>query len=119
MSLDIEGVTVVADVANAHYGGGDVPDEVCHPDTGEVMGKTRYKRLDGWRGYWEVDAMPGWRKVGDGCHCGSYSDAPHGTSTAECEAELRELAKKYGEIVLVLCGGSNVFAMQYDVLARA
>ncbi len=116
--MNIEGVTVIPDVAEAHYGGGDVPDVVVHPETDEPIGKPSYKRTDAWRGYWEVQAMPGWKKVGEGCHCGSYPDAPSGTSTRECEAELRELVEEHGEIVLVLCGGSNVFAMQYDVFAR-
>lgn len=116
--MNLKGITVISTVADAHYGGGEVPDMVTHPKTGEEIGKTEYKRLDGWRGYWEVRAMPGWRNVGGGCHCGDSPDVPSGTSTKECEAEVSGLAKEHGEVVVVLCGGSNVCALQYDVLAR-
>jgi hypothetical protein len=113
-----ENVTVISDVADSHYGGEDVPDVVLHPETEEEIAKTRYHRTDGWRGYWETDALPGWKRVGEGCHCGGYSDAPSGTSTKEVVAEIEKLAEEHEEIVLILCGGSNVFAMQYDVYAR-
>lgn len=112
-------VTVISDVADAHFGGGEVPAEVVLKETGEVIAKTNYHRTDGWRGYWEVVPVEGWQKIGEGCNCGDWDDAPHGTSNAECEAQIVELANANEEVVVVLCGGSNVFAMQYDVLGRA
>ena len=114
----MDGVTVVSTVSDAHFGGEDVPDEVEHPETGEVIGRTRYHQTDGWRGYWVVDAADGWKKVGEGCNCGDWDDTPPGTSNAECEAQVRALADEHGEVVVVTCGGSNLFAMQYDVFSR-
>jgi hypothetical protein len=113
------GVTVIPDVANAHYAGEDVPDEVYHPETGEHVAHVGYHHTDGWRGYYEAEPVDGWRKVGEGVNCGSWDDTPPGTSDEECQRQVEELAEEYGEVVLVLCGGSNVFALQYDVLARA
>jgi hypothetical protein len=115
----MEGVTVVADVANAHFGGEDVPEVIEHPDTSEEIARISWHSTDAWRGYYEAEPLDGWAKVGDGCNCGDWDDAPPGTSNDECEAQLRELAEKHGEVVVVVCGGSNLFAMQYDVLARS
>jgi predicted SpoU family rRNA methylase len=115
----IEGITICTTVSDAHYGGEEVPDVVLHPETEEEMAKTVYKRTDAWRGYWEVEPLAGWKKVGEGTACGGWNDAPSGTSNREVEAKLKELVKEHREIVMVTCGGSNVFAMQYDVLARA
>lgn len=117
--MNITGVIVIPDVANAHYGGEDVPDTVEHPDTGETVAVIGYHRTDGWRGFYEAEPADGWRKVGEGCNCGGWDDTPPGTSNNECEAQIRELADEHGEVVVVVCGGSNVFALQYDVLARA
>jgi hypothetical protein len=117
--VNIDGVTVIADVANAHYAGDDVPETVEHPDTGETVAHIGYHSTDAWRGYYEAQAAPGWKVVDGGCNCGDWDDAPPGTSNAECEAQIRALAEEHGEIVVVICGGSNVFAVQYDVLARA
>ena len=47
--MDIDGVTIVADVANAHYGGEEVPEVVLHPETGEEIASIGYVALDGWR----------------------------------------------------------------------
>jgi hypothetical protein len=116
--VKIDGVTVISEVADAHYGGEDVPDEVTHPETGEVVATTRYHSTDAWRGYWEVDPAEGWKKVGEGCNCGDWGDTPPGTSNAECEAQIRELVAEHGEVTVVLCGGSNLFALQFDCLAR-
>lgn len=118
-ATEIEGVTVIPDVANAHYGGEEVPEQVEHPETGEVIATIGYVRTDGWRGYLEATPVDGWQKVGDGCACGGWDDAPPGTSDREVYADLEKYAEEYGEIVVILCGGSNVFAMQFDVLARA
>lgn len=112
------GVTVIGDVAEAHYGGEDVPETVSHPETGEEIARVEYVQTDGWRGYYEAKPADGWRKVGEGVNCGSWSDTPPGTSNEECEAQIAALAEEYGDVVVVLGGGSNVFAMQYDVLAR-
>lgn len=115
----IAGVTVIADVANAHYAGDEVPEQVVHPETGETVARVGYHSTDAWRGYYEAEPVEGWVKVGGGCNCGDWGDTPPGRSNAECEAEIEALAARHGEVVVVLCGGSNVFAMQYDVLARA
>jgi len=116
----MQGVTVVNDVAEAHYGGSeDVPERVSHPDTGEVIATVAWESSGGYRGWYTATPVDGWVKVGEGCNCGSWDDAPPGTSDEECAAEVEALAAEHGEVVLVLCGGSNVFAMQYDVLARA
>lgn len=112
-------VTVCTDVSDAHFSGEEVPDVVCHPQTGEEMCTTRYVSLDGWgRGYWTVDPLPGWQKVGEGCNVGDWDDAPPGMSDTESKNAINQMGEKYGEVVLVTCGGSNLFAMQYDVLAR-
>lgn len=116
--MNIENVTVIAEVADAHYGGEDVPEAVTHPETGEVVGKPVYRSTDAWRGYWEIEPADGWEKIGGGVNCGYWDDTPPGTSTAECEAEIRALAADHEDVLVVLGGGSNVFAMQYDVLAR-
>ena len=112
------GITVIPDVANAHYGCEDVPEEIFHPETGEKVATIAWHDSGGYRGWYEATPVEGWVKVGDGCNCGSWEDTPPGTSDAECQAEVEALAEKHGEVVLVLCGGSNVMAMQYDVLAR-
>jgi len=115
----MQGVTVISDVASAHYNGGHVPTYV-RDATGERIARTRYVHTDAWRGYWTVEPVKchHWRKVGDGCNCGTWEDAPPGTSDAECQEHLAELVAEYGEVVVVLCGGSNLFAMPYDVLAK-
>lgn len=112
-------IIVINDVAEAHYGGDETPEEVTHPETGEVIATIAWHSSDAWRGYNEATPVDGWVKVGEGCNCGSWEDTPPGTSDSECEAQIRELAEKHGEVYVVLCGGSNVMAMQYDVLARA
>jgi hypothetical protein len=114
----MNGVTVIPDVANAHYGCEEVPEQVEHPDTGETIATIAWHSSDAWRGWYEATPVDGWEKVGEGCNCGSWDDTPPGTSDAECQAEIEKLAAEHGEVVLVLCGGSNVMAMQYDVLAR-
>lgn len=111
-------VTVIAEAAEAHWSGEDVPEEVTHPDTGEVVATMGYVSTDAWRGYWEATAADGWRKVGEGTNCGSWDDAPTGTSNAEVEAKIARLQAEYGEIVVVLGGSSNVFSQPYDVFAR-
>lgn len=115
----IEGATVISDIADAHYGDGDMPDVIEHPDTGESIATVSYHKTDAWRGYWEADPVEGWRKVGSGCNCGDWGDTPPGTSNDECEAQISGLVDEFGDVVVLLCGGSNVFAMQYDVLARS
>lgn len=115
----LEGVTVIPDVVNAFYSSVDVPETVEHPETGETVATIAWHSTDAWRGYYEATPVDGWKKVGEGCNCGDWDDTPPGTSNAECEAEIRELVAEHGNVVLVLCGGSNVFAMQYDILARA
>lgn len=114
----MEGLTVIPDIANAYYSGEEIPEIVVHPDTEEEIGRVGYVHTDAWRGYNEVTPLEGWLKVGEGCNCGDWGDTPPGTSNDECEAQINELIAEYSEVVLILCGGSNVFAMQYDVLAR-
>jgi hypothetical protein len=113
------GVLVASDAIDAHYNGEDAPEFVLHPETGEAIASVGWHSIDAWRGYFEAEPLPGWNKVGEGCNCGDWDDTPPGTSNSECEAQIRELADEYDEVIVVLCGGSNVFAMQYDVLARA
>lgn len=117
--LTIAGMTVIADVPNAFYGEDDVPETVEHPDTGETVAHIGWHRTDAWRGYYEATAADGWTKIGDGCSCGSWGDAPSGTSDDEVEAQLRALAEEHGDIVVVLGGSSNLFSMPFDVFARA
>jgi hypothetical protein len=113
-----KGITVIADVANAHYAGEEVPETIEHPKTGEVIATMRYVSTDAWRGYWEAVPADGWQKVGEGSNCGSWDDAPPGTSDDEVEAKIRGLAKEYGDVVVIPGGSSNVFSMTFDVLAR-
>lgn len=117
-ALEIDGVTIVADIADAHFSGEEVPETVEHPETGETIARIGWHRTDAWRGYHEATPADGWRVVGQGTSCGSWDDAPTGTSDAEVLEQLRRLADEHGEIVVVLCGTSNVFSLGFDVLAR-
>jgi hypothetical protein len=112
-------VTVIGTVAEAHYSGEDVPSEVTHPDTGETIATIGWHASDGWRGWYESTPVDGWEKVGEGANCGAWEDTPPGTSNDEVEAYVNGLAETHDEVVVVVCGGSNVFAAQFDVLARA
>jgi hypothetical protein len=114
-----QGITVIADVANAHYAGEEVPETIEHPDTGEVVATMQYVSTDAWRGYWDAVPAEGWLKVGDGANCGSWEDTPPGTSDEETEVYIRGLAAEHGDVVVIVGGSSNVFSMTYDVLARA
>lgn len=111
-------VTVIPDVTNARGAGDDVPETVEHPETGELVATIGWHSTDAWRGYYEATPVAGWVKVGEGCNCGSWDDTPPGTSNEECEAQINELAEKYGDIVVVLGSSSNVFSLPFDVLAR-
>ena len=113
-----ERITVIPDVANAHYAGEDVPDTIEHPETGEVIANMRYVSTDAWRGYWEAVPADGWKTVGDGANTGNWEDSPPGTSNDEVEAHINKLADEHGRVVVIVGGTSNVFSLSYDVLAR-
>lgn len=119
LDVKVDPVIYIPDVANAHYNSEEVPEFVLSPVTGDIIAKTNYHSSDAWRGWWEVEPVEGWRKVGDGCNVGDWPDAPSGCSDRECKEEINQFAEQYGEVYVVLCGGSNVMAMQYEVLARA
>lgn len=119
MALALEGMAVIYDVPNARAVDEDVPEQVYHPDTGELVANISWHSTDPWRGYYEATPADGWRKVDEGCSCGSWDDAPPGTSDREVEAQLRALTEQYGEIVVVLGSSSNLFSLPFDVLARA
>lgn len=113
-----DNVAVITSVIDARNEGEDVPDVVQHPYTNEDVATIDWHDSGGYRGWYEATPVQGWKKVGDGSNCGDWGDTPPGTSNAECEAQIEELAKQYEDIVVVLGGGSNVFCVQYDVLAR-
>lgn len=113
-----ERITVIADVANAHASGDETPDEVFHPETGELVATIGWVSTDAWRGYLEATPAAGWKRVGEGTNCGGWGDTPPGTSNEECEAQINVLAEEHGHVVVIPGGSSNVFSLPYDVLAR-
>lgn len=114
----MSGITVINEVAEAHYGGGDVPEFVTHPETGETVARMEWHSTDAWRGFYDAIPADGWKKVGEGANCGDWEDTPPGTSNDEVRQQIDKLAEQYGDVVVVLGGSSNVFSLTFDVLAR-
>lgn len=106
--------TTAIEAVNA---GRDTPDAFYHKT--KLIATSRWKSTDGWRGYTEIIAEPGWRVLDSNWMTDDWGDAiaaEHGETPTE--ARLERLEREHGEIWVIYTPTSNVFSTGIDVLIR-
>jgi hypothetical protein len=96
--------------------GRDMPDAFYHKTL--LIATSKYRALDGWRGYHEIIAEPGFKLLDSSWLTGDWDDAPDGHASADVETQIANLEAKHGEIWVIFTPTSNVFSTSYDVLIR-
>lgn len=98
--------------------GRDVPDAFYHPKHPSLLIATsRYKRVDGWRGYSEIVPEPGYKLLDSDFVVDDWGDAiaeAHGTTPTELR--LQALEQEHRDLFVILTPTSNVFSTSIDVL---
>lgn len=97
--------------------GQDIPDAFYHKT--KLIATSRWKSTDGWRGYTEIVAEPGWRVLDSSWTTGDWGDAIsviYGLDATE--AKLKALEAEHGDIWVIYTPTSNVFSTGVDVLIR-
>lgn len=97
--------------------GTDVPDAFYHKST--LIATSKYVATDGWRGYNEITAQPGFKLLDSNWVTGDWGDdvaLEHGETPTE--ARLAKLEAEHGALYVIYTPTSNVFSTSIDVLVR-
>ena len=95
-----------------------------YDDTGVRAWRLKYVRTDGWRGYYEAQAVKkaGWVKLDSSWVTGNWDDAPEGHASDDVEAGLEALAARKElegyKVAIVFSPTSNVFSTSYDIFEQ-
>ena len=85
----------------------------------EAIPRFKYVRIDGWRGYWDVELGSGYTQLASGWSTGDWDDVPWKHKFNRLvDAVLEGRLECPYEIVFAFAPTSNVFSTSSDVICR-